>query len=302
MAAAPAGDATLKPKHYETATAFRRGLEDRLAAIAKAENVDLNRIRRQVAFDRLLCRLFAEPNPPWVLKGGYALELKFAMARTTKDIDLGLNQLPGAGSDWDARAAQLLTILQEKATYAVADFFGFVIGEPIMELEAAPYNGARYPVEAVLDGRTFSKFHLNIGTGDVQREPVEIVKPRDWLGFANIPTPTFPSISREEHFAQKLHAYTLPRGERPNSRVKDLIDLVLLIDNGLDREKLWIDLRDTFARRKTHDLPAALNPPPDFWQPVFVRMAAESGIAGDVAMQFAKVQQFYTALNPNPRI
>jgi hypothetical protein len=67
--------------------------------------VDLQRIRRQVAFDLLLCRLFAEPSPPWALKGGYALELKFATARTTKDIDLGLDQLPGAGSDWKSRAA-----------------------------------------------------------------------------------------------------------------------------------------------------------------------------------------------------
>jgi hypothetical protein len=290
----------LKAKHYETAAAFRRALEDRLAAIAKSERVDLQRIRRQVAFDRLLCRLFAEPNPPWVLKGGYALELKFATARTTKDIDLGLDQLPGTGGDWKERAARLLAILQEKAIHESGDFFSFVIGEPTMELEAAPYSGARYPVEAVLDGRTFSKFHLDIGTGDVQREPVEFVQPRDWLGFANIPTPRFPSISREEHFAQKLHAYTLPREERPNSRVKDIIDLVLLIDHGLNWEKLRTDLRDTFARRKTHDLPGSLNPPPDFWQPTFARMAAESGIATDVVAQFTKVQEFYAALNLHP--
>ena len=145
----------MKAKHYETATAFRRALEDRLAATAKSEGLDLQRIRRQVAFDRLLCRLFAEPNPPWVLKGGYALELKFATARTTKDIDLGLDQLPCTDGDWRERAARLLAILQVKATSESGDFFRFFIGEPSMELEAAPYSGgARYPVEAVLDGRT----------------------------------------------------------------------------------------------------------------------------------------------------
>jgi predicted nucleotidyltransferase component of viral defense system len=287
----------LKAKHYETATAFRRGLEDRLATTAKSEGVDLQRIRRQVAFDRFLFRLFAEPNPPWILKGGYALELKFATARTTKDIDLGLDQMPGGGADWKERAARLLAILQEKVTHESGDFFDFVIGEPTMELEAAPYSGARYPVEAVLDGRTFSKFHIDIGTGDVQREPVEFVQPRNWLGFAKIRAPRFPSISCEEHFAQKLHAFTLPREGRPNSRVKDLIDLVLLIDHGLDRERLRTDLRDTFARRKTHDLPGSLNPPPDFWQATFARMAAESGIVADMVAQFAKVREFYAALN-----
>ena len=89
----------MKPKTYATATSFRRALEDRLSTVTKAEGVDLQRIRRHVAFDRLLSRLFAGQNAPWVLKGGYALELKLATARTTKDIDLGLDQLPGLGGE-----------------------------------------------------------------------------------------------------------------------------------------------------------------------------------------------------------
>lgn len=44
----------MKPKTYATATAFRRALEDRLSTVTKAEGVDLQRIRRHVAFDRLL--------------------------------------------------------------------------------------------------------------------------------------------------------------------------------------------------------------------------------------------------------
>jgi predicted nucleotidyltransferase component of viral defense system len=298
MATEIVGGTPLKAKVYATATAFRRALEDRLAAAAKTEGVDLQRIRRQVAFDRLLFRLFTESNPPWVLKGGYALELKFATARTTKDIDLGLDRLPGSGDDWNKRAGELLAVIQDKVTQTANDFFEFVIGEPMMELEAAPYSGARYPVEAMLDGRTFAKFHLDIGTGDVQREPVERIQPRDWLAFAGIPAPTFPSISREEHFAQKIHAYTFPRTERPNSRVKDLVDLVLLVDHGrIDHERLRVDILDTFARRKTHEAPVTLDPPPEFWQPTFARMAAECGIDPDITPQFEKVQRFYAALN-----
>jgi len=58
-------------KSYSSAFAFRRALEDRLNALSKAEGVDLQRMRRQLAFDRLLVRLFAEGGPPWFLKGGY---------------------------------------------------------------------------------------------------------------------------------------------------------------------------------------------------------------------------------------
>ena len=60
--------------------------------------------------------------------------------------------------------------------------------------------------------------------------------------------PSFPSISREEHFAQKLHAYTLPRTGRLNSRVKDLIDLVLLMEAGaLNPERLRNAISETFG-------------------------------------------------------
>lgn len=60
-----------------------------------SEQVDLNRLRRQVAFDRLLARLFLEEPPPWVPKGGYALELRFKAARSTVDIDLTVQKSVG---------------------------------------------------------------------------------------------------------------------------------------------------------------------------------------------------------------
>lgn len=67
----------LAPRTYTTAGAFRRALEERLKKMSVADQVDPNRLRRQVSFDRLLARLFQEEPPPWVLKGGYALELRF---------------------------------------------------------------------------------------------------------------------------------------------------------------------------------------------------------------------------------
>jgi hypothetical protein len=42
----------MEPKKYATAAAFRRALEDRLQDIGGKEGVDLQRLRRQVAFDR----------------------------------------------------------------------------------------------------------------------------------------------------------------------------------------------------------------------------------------------------------
>ncbi|MFN4805014.1 MAG: nucleotidyl transferase AbiEii/AbiGii toxin family protein [Akkermansiaceae bacterium] len=277
-------------KSYANAFAFRRALEDRLNAASKTEGVDLQRMRRQVAFDRLLVRLFAEGSPPWRLKGGYALELKLSIARATRDLDLGLSSgmLPGD---------ELVESLQNAAARNTGDFFVYAIGEPVMDLDGAPYGGSRHPVECSLDGRLFARFHLDIGMGDIQREPYEWTEPRDWLDFAGITAGQFPSISREEHFAQKVHAYTLHRGVRTNTRVKDLIDLVLLIDaDNIDSQRLRQDIEDTFQRRNTHSVPNALEPPPEFWKPVFAKLALECEIDGDIHIQFEKVSRYYSEI------
>ena len=80
-------------KTYSTAGAFRRVLEERLKKTSQADQTDLNRLRRQVSFDRLLARLFHGETVPWILKGGYALELRFRNARSTVDIDLTLERV-----------------------------------------------------------------------------------------------------------------------------------------------------------------------------------------------------------------
>jgi hypothetical protein len=81
-------------KSYKTAGAFRTALENRLQTRARDEGTDLQRLRRQVAFDRFLARMFSKgpkATYPWVLKGGYAMELRVQSARTTKDLDLTLH-------------------------------------------------------------------------------------------------------------------------------------------------------------------------------------------------------------------
>src|SRR3989442_957085 len=42
------------PRAYTTAGAFRKALEERLKRAALTDQIDLNRLRRQVSFDRLL--------------------------------------------------------------------------------------------------------------------------------------------------------------------------------------------------------------------------------------------------------
>src|SRR5208337_3993723 len=134
-----------EPKTYTTAAAFRRALEVRLQDIAKREAVDLQRLRRQVAFDRFLARLFREcqlRTLPWILKGGYAMELRIKSARTTKDIDLTLRGEGLGRASGNQENRVLLESLQEACSVDIGDFFVYRVGEPISDLEPAPYGGA----------------------------------------------------------------------------------------------------------------------------------------------------------------
>ena len=183
------------PRTYATSAAFRQALETRLRRHAEDRGEELMRVRRQVAFDRLLARIFGDPDGPWALKGGYALQLRFAEARTTRDVDLTL-RTPADLPPGSTIARRLQAELQRLGSLEAGDFFDFVVESATLDIDAAPYGGARFPVDARLAGRTFIKFHVDIGIGDPLLEPTEVLSGRDWLGFAGIPAPGFTCIPK----------------------------------------------------------------------------------------------------------
>ena len=277
-------------KKYASGPALRTALEERLKRVSREDGIDLQRLRRQVAFDRFLARLFRGPKTNWVLKGGYAMELRFKTARTTKDLDFTVRVAPAGRDDI------LLKQIQDAGAVDLGDFFSFRIGEAMMDLDGAPYGGARHPVESLMGGRTFVKFHLDVGIGDVVLDPLEQAHMRDWLGFAGILPPAVPMIQREQQFAEKLHAYTLPR-TTPNSRVRDLVDMALLIRSGtLQLERVVQALHATFDLRATHSVPKALDPPLADWDAPFSRLASECHLELTARDAFRVLSEFYVAL------
>ncbi len=287
-------------KSYKTAGAFRAALETRLQTRAREQGTDLQRLRRQVAFDRFLARIFSKgpkATYPWVLKGGYAMELRMHSARTTKDIDLTLHDDTRLSRDAKERGEQVRTMLQEAAANRFDDYFEFLVGKAREDLDGAPGGDSRYPVQARMDGRDFARFHVDVGVGDAVLEPLDVVTGEDWLGFSQVVPPSFPVISAAQHFAEKLHAYTSSRGERVNTRTKDLIDMVLLISGEkLDKSKTAVAIRATFMKRATHDLTKELDPPPAEWETVFDALAKEFDLAMKLREGFEIVREFTKTL------
>ena len=103
---------------YRDAAAFRQALEQRLLARAAGDVARLSRDRKRVAFDRLLARLNETATGHWLLKGGFALDLRLSeRARFTRDVDI----------DWQVAEEELLDSLIEAAALATEDYFTFQV-------------------------------------------------------------------------------------------------------------------------------------------------------------------------------
>ena len=78
---------------------------------------------------------------------------------------------------------------------------------------------------------------------------------------------------------KKIHSYTFPKDKRNNSRVKDLLDLVLLIQHGRLRKTILKEsIEKTFQNRGTHHLPKELESPPVEWKEVYKKLSDECGV------------------------
>jgi hypothetical protein len=284
-------------RRYGTAAAFKTALESNLRRLATERAVPLSTLQLKLVIERLLARLFHGSTPPWLLKGGFAMDLRFRpRARTTKDLDLAI-ALPPARTPPVDFAGELRERIQAAADVDLGDHLTYRIGTPRRELANAPGGGARYPCATVLLGKPYARFHVDVGCGDpLVGEPEQLVGD-DLLAFAGIPPATVLAISGAQQFAEKLHAYTFPWSGRSNTRSKDLVDLVLLIERGPpDTDAIRIALSATFAARATHTLPTVLGPPPGSWVIDFPPMAAEAGLStSDCLEAFAILDGFWRA-------
>jgi hypothetical protein len=90
------------------------------------------------------------------------------------------------------------------------------------------YEGLRFRAVCRLAGKLYGQpFGVDIAFGDRIFGDPEKITADDVLAFAGIAPPSVHVYPIETHIAEKLHAYTMPR-TRPNTRVKDLPDIVLL--------------------------------------------------------------------------
>jgi len=254
-------------------------LEDRLKQIHTRDGSPIQWLRKRVGFERFLARLQALEDSPWVLKGAFALDLRFGRrARTTRDLDLGIGA-PLAGTR-RPEPTEIGNLLREGAGHALPDFFAFAVGEADVILQEPTAQAYRFTVRASLADRPFDDFRVDVGTGLPTVAPIEEIPESDTLAFAGITPTRFRAVSLAQHFAEKVHALTFPWKDRENTRVKDLLDLALILkmrppDPGSARSAV----EAVFNRRDTHPLPLTIPDPPPSWSVGYSSTAAELGFS-----------------------
>ena len=276
---------------YASAAALRAALDQRLVTQANTSGTDIARLRRRVTFERLLVRFALAGADRWVLKGGAAVEMRIAdRARTTKDLDLAARHT--GGTDADVREALVEAILADPQ----GDFFEFRLDKfTAMGIDGAMGPVWRASVDCRLDGRTFDHVVIDIvvRSSEVQRtEPIPLL---GTLSFADLPTVEILAVDLHQHFAEKLHALVRSYGDRPSSRVKDLADLILFIDGGLQpTAELVAAVTNVFTARGSAEAPTELPDPPSAWPARYAELAEDLQLsAQDIEAAMITLRTFW---------
>lgn len=273
--------------NYSDATAFRMALEVRLNARARETGDDrsVDRLRKIVAFERLLARLNVVASEGWVIKGGLALEFRYGLrARITHDLDIGMLEQLQRSSD----------LFIEATLLDLDDFFTFEVQSTrIMKIQETA-GIQRCSIRALLAGRRFESLTIDVGANHEDLGDAQMIDTTNLLEFAGFAPVTVPILPLEIHVAEKLHAYVRSYSEeRKNTRVKDLVDLVLIASiTSFELRALSTAIRRTFTERGTQTVPPRLPPPPDHWKIPYASLAREVALPQQLDQGFRAAATF----------
>ncbi len=252
-------------REYSSPAAFRRGLTDRLKAKAQTSRWPLPALQRQMAYDRLLERLYRE-DEGWILKGATALLARDIGVRATIDIDIyreAAREVAEAG-------------LRAAAGRDIGDWFRFEVGAARAVSDAAA--GVRLPVTAYVGTTTWATFHADIVGTDLRMtgEP-ENVPALAGVAMPQVEQHGYRAYPLVDHVADKVVATFDQYGEmgHPSTRYKDLVDLVAIASEASVEARAQMNALASEAERRQIALPDHFTvPDQDLWERGY---AAEAG-------------------------
>ena len=252
---------------YRSPSAFRRALADRLRAQAASGRWTLAQLQRQMAYDRLLERLYLV-DEHWIVKGATALLARDIGVRATIDVDLyRTTALDAAEAD-----------LREAADRDIGDWFRFEFGPRQSIGDVA--TGVRLPVTALVGASPWASFHVDL-VGDelhMTGQPDD-VPPLARVVMPDVEQHGYRAYPLVDHIADKVCAILERHGpmELPSTRYKDLVDLVaIIVAASVEAEAQVVALRAEAARRGLRLPDRFAVPDRAMWEPGYDAEAGRS--------------------------
>lgn len=269
---------------YGSPAAFRRALTDKLKALAESDKWSLPELQRQIAYDRLLERLYAV-DEGWVVKGATAL-----LAR-----DLGVR----ASIDIDVFRAAALEVAEREVREAAAldiDWFVFEVGPTQQAGDGA--TGVRLPMRALIGPTEWARFHVDLVGNEVRMTGA----PEQMPALARV---TMPDVEQRgyrvyplvDHVADKIAAMfdRYGKSRSPSTRYKDLVDLVAIASAASVKADAQIAALRSEAGRRGLELPTAFAVPDvEMWKRGYEAEAGRSllEVATTLEEALALMQRF----------
>jgi hypothetical protein len=251
-------------RSYPSPQAFRQGLTDRLKQLAEAGPWTLPQLQRQIAYDRLLERLYLVDDG-WVVKGATALLARGIGVRATIDVDI-----------YRARARQEAEVdLRVAAARDIGDWFRFELGPG---RSVAADAAVRLPVTVYVGTANWASFHVDLVGSDLRMtgQPDD-VPPLARVLMPDVEQHGYRAYPLVDHIADKVSAIVQRYGDqdRPSTRFKDLVDLVAIVNAVSVAADLQIAALRSEAERRGIALPSTFAVPDrEIWDRGY---AAEAG-------------------------
>ncbi|MEP7736877.1 nucleotidyl transferase AbiEii/AbiGii toxin family protein [Nocardioides sp. 31GB23] len=268
--------------------ALRTSIEQRLANLAAERQTSLDRLRRHFAFQRILVRLSADDN--WVLKGGFALEVRLGLdARATKDLDLAMLE--------DLDGVEVQDRLLDALDVDADDGLTFQVSPPrAIASDEAGNPGWKFTVTSAIGGKVFASLRLDVvARSEEIAGAVGTIEVHPPILAERLSSTAMPAVDVAQHAAEKFHAMARTyAGGRPSSRVKDLVDVVLLAEAGLlPHPDLPGRLRTVWRVRDGVPPPPQLPEFPAAWLSDYAAMAAELDLDIDYPTARSTAERLY---------
>ena len=231
-------------KPYPSPPALMRAVADRARKQAPVLGTSVGELTNRFYIQRLMARVFLDDPEGWLLKGGQALLVRHQGARHSRDLDL-LYRAP------ERDLNEAVAVLRRAAEVDLGDFVRFEFHDTQEQIEGRHSRKVRFNV---LMGRKNLNSTVSVDLvaglaplGDPVIRPLQSP-----LGIELDEPVQIRLYPVTDHVADKVCAmYETHAGGTPSSRVKDLVDLIVIaLSEEVDGNAAQQALRFEFQRRR----------------------------------------------------